>query len=352
MRTETARRLFVATVALFACLPAAACADESSFHHGVVGVRLADRDGESAAWSPDGRWIVVPARVGFRLRNVETDEVRRLKAPPFRGFPVRPGPLAWSPDGETIRYVTSFPRPTTGNASWLTEARVDGSGFRRVTLGVKALSVDWTSQGWPFAYATGPYAFDFDKGPLGPKPSLFVVDEFGAEPRRIALIPNPKGEEDLTEPVLSPDGKRLAFQRWGRRSSVTIWTAGTDGSDPEPLVRGLVAAFTVEWAPNGRLLALGAHSSVRGGQRVYTVPAGGGRLRRIVDEEILDGPAWSPDGRWLAYSTYEGQVWRVHPDGSGRQLIAEVPGEWVRDLLWGPDSRHLAYAAEPPPRSD
>lgn len=357
---KTARRSLPALAALLICALFVAHAGAASFRHGVVGVKLSERVGEYAAWSPDSQWIAEPAQAGLRLRNVESGEIRRVRAPAFQAesFTVPPGPLAWSSDGRTIRYATSPPIPNSSNnyASQLIEVQVDGSGTRQMTLGVRVLSTDWAPQGWPLAFAAGPYALDFDKGPIGPKPSLFVVDEFGAEPRRIALIPHPKGEEAITEAVLSPDGKRIAFQRWGRSNfrpgNVTIWTVGADGSDPEPLVPALVAVFTVEWAPDGRLLALGAHTSIRGGQRVYTVPAGGGRLRRIVDEEILDGPAWSPDGRWLAYSTYDGKIWRVHPGGSSRQMIGKVPGEQASNLLWAPDSRHLAYTAAPPPRSD
>jgi Tol biopolymer transport system component len=209
---------------------------------------------------------------------------------------------------------------------------------------------------WPLVFSASPYAFDFDKGPIGPKPSLFVVDDFGAAPRRIAQIPHPKGEENLFEPMVSPDGTRIAYQRWGRSNfrpdNTSIWTIGTDGSGLRPLIRGLNAAFAVEWSLDGGTIALGAHTGISSGQRIFVVSAAGGQLRRIVDEEVHDGPAWSPDGLWLAYSTYDGKIWRIHPDGSGRQLIASIPGREIRDLLWSPDSRRLAYTAALPPRSD
>jgi Tol biopolymer transport system component len=234
----------------------------------------------------------------------------------------------------------------------LTEVKVDGSGVRQETLGVRALSTDWAPQGWPLAFATGPYALDFEKGPIGPKPSLYVVDDLAAAPRRIVQIKHPVGEDDITEPELSPDGERIVFKRW-KGHKLNIWTIGTDGSNPKPLAQGLVSAFAVEWSPDGGTIALGAYTD-KGDRRqhVYVVPSDGGRLRRIVDEEVLDGPVWSPDGRWLAYSTYDGKIWRVHPDGRSRQLIAEIAGEEPRNLLWAPDGRHLAYTASPPPRSD
>jgi Tol biopolymer transport system component len=263
--------------ALAACLPFEAYAGGASFEHGVIGVRLSDRVGDYAAWSPDGKWIAEPARAGLRLRNIKSGGVRQVRAPAYQGFPVRPGRLAWTPDGKTIAYATSVPRPASGNASWLTEVRVDGSGVRQETLGVRALSADWAPQGWPFAFATGPYALDFEKGPIGPKPSLYVVDDLGATPRLIAQIKHPVGEDDITEPQLSPDGERIAFKRW-KGHNLNIWTVGTDDSDPEPLVRGLVSGFTVEWAPDGRMVALGAYTA-KGDRRqhVYVVPAGGGQ---------------------------------------------------------------------------
>ena len=348
MTAKAARTVLAAVAALAVCFPLEACAGDG-FQHGVVGVRLSERVGAYAAWSPDGRWIAEPARVGLRLRNVETDQTRQLKAPPFRGFPEHPGRLDWAPDGESIRYATALPLKFKG--SKLTEVRVDGSGIRQQPFEVKALSTDWSAAGWPFAFATDPYVYDIEKGPRGPDPALFVVDEFGAAPRTLVRIENPV-ETEIAEPRVSPQGDRIAYKLEGERH-VAVWTVRADGSDRKPLVRGLVAAYAVEWSPDGRTLALGAFTS-EGDRRqhVYLVPADGGRLRRIVDEEILDGPAWSPDGRWLAYSTYDGGIWRVHPDGRGEQMLARLPGQEVRGLLWSPDGRRLAYTARDFPVSD
>lgn len=259
----------LALAALMAYALLAAPAEAVQFRHGVIGVRLSAKVGEYVAWSPDGRWIAEPARAGLRLRDVESGEIRPLRAPAYLASPFPPpGPLDWASDG-TIRYVASPVSSAApgGNASTLTEVRVDGSGARRQDLGVRASFTDWAPRGWPLVFSASPYAYDFDKGPIGPKPSLFVVDEFGAAPRRIAHIPQPTGEEDLLEAVASPDGTRIAYQRWGRDNlrpdNTSIWTIRTDGSDPRRLVKGLNATFTVEWSPDGSTIALGAHTGTR-----------------------------------------------------------------------------------------
>ena len=63
--------------------------------------------------------------------------------------------------------MTSLSRPPDDdNASRLNEVQADGSGFRRQLLGVRAKQTSWALQGWPLVFATGPYALDFEKGPL------------------------------------------------------------------------------------------------------------------------------------------------------------------------------------------
>ena len=73
LRTEAARKLFVATVAFLACLPVGASAAKSSFHHGVVGVRLSDQVDEYAAWSPDATKLVFAhIAAGLVKKNIYT----------------------------------------------------------------------------------------------------------------------------------------------------------------------------------------------------------------------------------------------------------------------------------------
>ncbi|HXN64263.1 MAG TPA: amidohydrolase family protein [Candidatus Acidoferrales bacterium] len=55
-------------------------------------------------------------------------------------------------------------------------------------------------------------------------------------------------------------------------------------------------------------------------------------------------PAWSPDGQWLAYVTWEngeGNIWKVHADGAGQpQRLTQAPA-FYSDLSWSPEGDRI-----------
>jgi Tol biopolymer transport system component len=245
--------------------------------------------------------------------------------------------------------VTSF-GPQGKRGAWLTEVKRDGSGLRQVRLGIRVSQTAWAPQGWPMAFSTGYYAYDFDRGPLGPNPALLVVPRFGAKPKTIVRIRRPGSEATIEDPEFSSDVGHILYQRAGRGTD-SIWTVRPDGSGARRLGPVLGAAFDAAWSPHGDTVAF---AGVKRGElrtRLYVIPATGGTPGRITGQEILDGPIWSPDGEWITFSNYEGEIRRLHPDGSGEEVIGRLPGEEIRGLLWSPDGRHLAYMARPFPES-
>jgi Tol biopolymer transport system component len=100
-----------------------------------------------------------------------------------------------------------------------------------------------------------------------------------------------------TSPVLSPDGKLVAFfsTRGGHGAE---WVVGIDGNGMRQVTPPLGAPPKVAWAPNGRDLAVATPD------QVHRASAAGGiwvRVDRRDHPQALVG--WSPDGTAVAYVT-------------------------------------------------
>jgi len=96
-------------------------------------------------------------------------------------------------------------------------------------------------------------------------------------------------------PVLSPDGKRLAFCYRG-----DIWVVDSTGGRATPLTRNVEMDAYPEFSPDGNWISF---SSTRNGSwDIYLIPAAGGSVRRLTwysGSEIAHG--WSPDGKSLIF---------------------------------------------------
>src|SRR6476619_7588318 len=78
-------------------------------------------------------------------------------------------------------------------------------------------------------------------------------------------------------------------------------------------------SMSVVVSPDGRTLAIDMQGSI------WTLPSTGGSATRITDVfNDARQPAWSPDGRWIAYFAYRDggyDIWAVAPDGSSQHKL-------------------------------
>lgn len=110
-------------------------------------------------------------------------------------------------------------------------------------------------------------------------------------------------------------------------------------------VSGSLASF--ELSATGKRIALEARGDV------WTLPAEKGSPRNLTrtDGVAERFPAWSPDGRWIAYfsdATGEYELYVCQSDGRGalRQLTASdaaLPAAFRYNPTWSPDSQHIAF---------
>lgn len=112
-------------------------------------------------------------------------------------------------------------------------------------------------------------------------------------------------------PAWSPDSQLIAFdsQRQGNHS---IYTMNHEGGQLKQLTGDLQIGPGCTWSPDGQLIAFGAGNIIEDGVDIHTIGNDGKNLQKLTDmgQGIRSGyPAWSPDGKWIAYSVIEVDEW-------------------------------------------
>jgi Tol biopolymer transport system component len=271
----------------------------------------------SPSWSPDSRRLAVvasgPESGAIEVVDVEASEGRAVVR--RRGFIQG---VAWSPRGETLAYVR-LREPD----DWTLET-IGAAGWGRRTLAthrsnrVAGAWPSWAPDGRRIAFTAGA--------------DTFVVRRTGAPPRLLLA--------DAWAPRWSPDGRSVLLATRDALVAVPV-----DRSRAMTIVDGLIDAHAA-WSPGGDEVAFSGVTAA-GDRRyhLYRVPTASGRVVRIASESAADAPAWSPDGRSLAFATWEGEVRVVTLATGETRTLTRLHHTEVRDLAWSPDGRRLAFVA-------
>ncbi len=142
---------------------------------------------------------------------------------------------------------------------------------------------------------------------------------------------------------ISPDGTMFAISDQSRGGHSLIYTLPITGGTPK-LITASGPSYWHGWSPDGKTLA---YCAERNGEfDIYTIPADGGEETRLTTATGLDdGPDYSPDGEYIYFNserTGRMQIWRMKPDGSGQeQVTTDEHNNWFAHP--SPNGRWLAF---------
>jgi len=169
---------------------------------------------------------------------------------------------------------------------------------------------------------------------------------------------SPVTESPYNDPVWHPSGKIIGFnhipiteihQTKGRqyywkfnRDSTGFWLINADGTNMRRILP--YSLNTPAWSPDGKWIAFSYHS------QISIMPFDGEKFDTTAIQVLTNKgrnffPAWSPDGEWIAYDSNadspKGQyfIWKMKNDGSSKKNISYTPnlGEnrmpyWKKDF--------------------
>ncbi len=313
-------------------------AHKSASGPGAAGLFLYHRDGGSGfkvdsasgmgpAFSPDGRFLYFASNGVYRLDRNTGRSVRLTES---NGGGMRPVP---SPDGRWLAYGRLHDAETTlhlrdlrtGEDRVLLHPITPHSSGNQDELPGYAFTPDSRS----VIIAAGGHIHRVNVAdgsdhliPFHAHVSQQLAQVLHLEKR---LDDGPLAARIMRWPSLSPDGRRLVFSAIGR-----LYIADVPGTIPP--------------APASKNGASGHGPSAGVVAHAASPVTGARRLTNSSEREYT--PVFSPDGKWIAYTTWSdsafGQLRLISPDGKQRRTVSTIPGRYVNPV-WSPDGTKLAF---------
>lgn len=289
------------------------------------------------AWSPDGSQIAFTSRRDgnneIYLMDAYGYQLKRLTYNPMDDFAP-----TWSPDGKQIAFLSDRDNKTgiysiyimNTAASWVKRLTNDGG----IDYGPA-----WSPDGSQIVFRS------VQKG----QSDIYSIAIDGTYLTNLTNNP----AEDWS-PTWSPDGTLIAFQT-NRDGNWEIYTMQANGSDPVNLTKNPADDELPYWKASADTASQGNMAFVSfmdGDLAIYTINTDGTMLTRLTKETMLImNPAWSPDGKKVAFEGCMGgsmstdcpagvslDIYVMNADGSGLTNITKN-SSWDRYPSWSPTGK-------------
>jgi Tol biopolymer transport system component len=247
---------------------------------------------------------------------------------------------AFSPDGSRIAFSSN--RYKLRDVDIFT-MNPNGSGVKNVTktnaLGQNDGFSAWSPDGRKVAFARGG--------------DIFVRNADGTNEIQLTEVT----EEFNFEPSWSPDGSKIVFStRRCRDASLPchlpeLWVMSADGTDERRFLTDpnpdSCQRLHPDWSPDGTRVVFtswcdGGGSGISDGSGIYVVNADGSSQKRLTTVDFLpldQEPAWSPNGRKIAFIRAEGNVYDLfvmRADGTNITNYTNTPEAEEHNPSWQP----------------
>jgi Tol biopolymer transport system component len=161
----------------------------------------------------------------------------------------------------------------------------------------------------------------------------------------VTVLATPNGLPSVAGPVMSPDGRTVAFAATlsGRSE---IWLMSSSGQLLGTITQNVPGdKKDPSWSPDGKRVAFAAMEDDR--HDIWTINSDGLNAVQLTNGPATnDQPTWFPDGsRILFVSRRAGNrdVWAMNADGSGLQRVTRLAGQANHPSV-SPDGTRLVFS--------